>query len=538
MFPPSYKDRAILRGLKRQAIRQLDDHDSHPPDGGKAKSAQTDMTYCYHRCPVHTDAVEPQGVKKGKEKGKGKGEKGDDPQSKKDKGKGGKGKHVEFEESSSSSSEEEESGKKAKEKSKQGSKGEKSRGDKSEKGEKGEKGGKGDGSKKEDKSDPSNEFLTYPWSSPNFSRIAGFTRYPSALGNPKGQIGDKQDRREKSYSSDAVLEQMIESSRRTDEEYIARWLAERESHSQQGAVQWLEGRDTARFKRIQDLNDDMARMKLNLQTYTSHCPLGCQCQSYHRNNVPFPGQALHTPSQFPPYHSHDHRLPAQHGTGYHAAAGGGPFAGHSTSNPSAPLVAHYDENGNLCLQDGTKIAITQTQGFAPLVPFPGSNRPPLQPVGGNGPAAAPARTYQSQPAQQWQSAANQAPAAPGAAFPQQQQPQPQQPVFTSQPAMQQQGGNFNQPMRQQEAEPENRWAGRLFQDDGQSQDGFGNDNIDQGQWGGSNNGGQDQNQGWNGAGGNGGWAGNNANGNRNENGNWGRQNQVSLVRPTPDGRTG
>ena len=499
MFPPSYQDRAILRGLKRQAIRQLKDQGAYSSDDvEKSKSVQTDTSYCYHKCKVHPDIAGPIGGKKGKEKGKGgKGEKGSDTQSKKDKGKSGKGKHVEFQDSEDSSSDDSDDsrpGKKAKGKSK---------GD-------GSKGEKGDKNKKSDKPGQFNDFLSYPWSSPNIGKIAGHSRFPSALGGDRvAPKGDKQDRKDQFSRSDGMIDQMVNSSRQSDEEYIARWLAQREALGQQGAVKWLGDRDVARFKRIQDLNNDLACMKLNINAEKQCCMPGCHCHGAHRRTTSYPGPGLPVPPSSPQPHGADPHARAQrYGAHNDAASDASSFAGHGRPKPRQPFVAaQYDENGILTLPDGTKVGLAGQPGLQ-STPFLPTYRPPLQPMapqpmppqpmppfGGPVPTANQGG-YQGFPAPQpaapppWQPAHNPAPfnnAGPGHTFNPNNNNQQQQPHQLFNPPATQftAAGGFNNPQNQgpppQGPQHERKWGAENALEQ-ESQNGWNNNNNQQQQW--------------------------------------------------------
>ncbi|KAI4148480.1 MAG: hypothetical protein LQ340_005072 [Diploschistes diacapsis] len=506
MFPPSYAERAALRQLKRQGLRQIKQKPSSIPlveekkENNKETKTQTQITYCYHNCPAHPEASAPVGdySKKGKDKGKEMGSKDDERGSKKDKSKGAKEKHVEFEEQNSSSSEDEDTGKKSKTKGKgkgESTKGGKSKSDKGDKGDKGDKTEREDKSKKADKPAPATSVLPYPWSAPILDKIYQGGNL-AALGNKRPS---KDDDRGQPGANDTMYEQMVESPRRHDEEYVACWLNHEWVRNQEDAVKWLGDRDTNRFKKIAHLTHDISCKDRNLHSCLQCYPPGGY---HHARHVSLGAQPLSTPPCSPQHGTCHVKLPAHVSKPKDAVSDSSSST--DKAGPGKPLIAHLDENNNLCLADGTRIITPPIQGFAHPNTYPGLSRPPLQPMADNAQAvhaqtyqylpAAPAHTWQHQPAvpmqaypcqqaappqtcqyqpvaplqtyQQQPAAPPQTyqyqPAAPGQPYLQQPaNPAPNMP--SQQPAMQQTSANFNQPNKDHGYRP-GAWTRALAQD--------------------------------------------------------------------------
>ena len=462
MFPMSYSERAWLRSLKRQALRQNEVDASRPRQEVTTTPTQTNVSYCNHQCPQHSEVAQANGGDGKKTKdGKGK-DGGGEAHPKKDKGKGGKGKgkdkNRDSDDNDSTGSSNDEIEKKP---TKDKGKGGKVKDDKA-KGDKGEKG------KKEEKQSPLNAFLPYPWNSPNFAKIAG---------------GKEQHTTPNTTS----LENAVESARRADEECIMRWLAERDGLYVQDALKWLEERDAARLGRLRNLTSELSALNLNLQSPTIQPPWRLLGPATHP--LPF-NQGLPNVG-----------LPAHHGPYENAPGNDTLMAGRDTS-ANRTLLASYDENTELRLEDGTKVIIKggrAPQGFAPPTLFPGSNRPPLQPVDD----AAGGRVHWSRPAQAWPQ--DQAPPAAGPAYRQDHHPQstdgniyrqnqppapPGRPGFhQSQPRASSGRPRMNQnqaPMQNRPAPDENRkpnkWLNAV-----ESDHGLGGSNVsEEPPWGGSN----------------------------------------------------
>ena len=485
MFPMSYSERAWLRSLKRQALRQAEIDASRSKPEVTTRPTQTNVTYCNHQCPQHSEVPQANGGD-GKKPKDGKGKDGSgEAHSKKDKGKGGKGKgkNRDSDDNDSIGSSDDEVEKKPKDKGKGGKvKEDKAKGDKGDKGDKGEK------SKKGENQSPLNAFLPYPLNSPNFTKIAGSIRHPL-------------ERKEQQHPT---LENAVESARRADEEYIMRWLADSDGSQVQSAVKWLEERDASRLARLLNLTTELSALNLNLQNPFTQSPWRP------------PGPATHPLSfnQGPP----NVGLPAHHGP-YGNAPGNDGFPANRDAGANRTVLASYDENTGLRLEDGTRIIIKgggapqgahqgAPQGFATATPYLGSNRPPLQPVGDAG-----GRVHWRHPAQARPDTQNQAPFAGGPAYRQdhhprstdgngyrqdQQSPAPierpgfhqSQPGRPGRPRMNQQtpiqrngGGrdNFNRPAPDENRKP-NKWADAVEDDHG-----LGESNADEDPpWGGSN----------------------------------------------------
>ncbi|MCJ1324392.1 hypothetical protein MMC10_001054 [Thelotrema lepadinum] len=497
MFPMSYGERAWLRSLKRQALRQSEANESHSKKSASdashskqsesntspakqeevSRQTQTDMSYCYHQCSQHPEVTQSHGGDGKKPKdGKGKDDKGGEAQSKKDKGKGGKGKGKpkDSDDDGSGSSSNDEGDKKPK------GKGGKTKEDKP----KGNKGDKGERSKQGEIQNPLNAFLPYPWNSPNFAEITGSIRRPS------------DGRKEQHPTSHGTsFEHAVESARRADEESVIRWLAERDGSYIQDAMKWLEERDAARLGKLMNLTSELTALNLNLdlQNPTSQIPWGPPGPNNLplRRNVSFagPGGTLHPLSS-------NHGTP-NFGLPYHHGQHGGFPAGQDKRLNT--VVAGYDENTDLRLEDGTKVIIKANQGYAPPVPFPGSSRPPLQPVGDTAggvhwsqPAQARPNT-QNQPAfagrpayQQGQHpgatnghAYRQDRPATSAAGPGFRQNQPQPRMSGARPRF-----DENQPPVQDQNRKPSKWYGNAFESDHGLGDGNGSEKPP---WGGSNN---------------------------------------------------
>ena len=364
MFPLSYKDRALLRCMERERRRLIETENVVEPTNVEAapeasKATQTKITYCAHQCPDHPEVFEPSGGggKKGKDKGKGKGE----PQSKKGKAAKTKKDMDSDEEEQSSSEDDDEKITKGKSKGK----GENSKDTKAGKGDKGKKGGK------ETVADPS---LPYPWSSPNFAKLMGRESF------------SKEDGKEQSgLAKGPTIQDRIEQARRDDEEYALQIMTKNALYSREDLLKWLAERDAARLNKFADLEQELG--VTNAGIHRAHNP---QRHSFDFNSTPGHRRRVSFADSLP-------GLPPRFATQSHAGSDHGSSPGQIHNGPKRPVVVQYDENGHLCLPDGTRVIIPQTQGVTPAIPA----IPTVQSVNAYPTQAPPAQGHLNHPVHAW-----------------------------------------------------------------------------------------------------------------------------------------
>ena len=463
MFPMSYAERALMRSLKRQVLGQNDSNVSHV-GGEVSRNTQTDMSYCYHRCPQHPGVTTPHGGdgKKGKV-GKGKEEKDGESSTKKGKGRG-KEKQKESDDESDSGAASEDENKKSKGKGK-GGKGKEEK----LKVEKGEK------SKKEQTLPTVSPLLPYPWTAPIYSKVVNSSRYPSAMDKEKPS---KEDHKAQPSSFGAALEQAVESGRRADEDYIMRWLTERDGSYVQSALRWLECRDASRFEKLAKLTNELSASNLDGGFGGPQTPSN-------QKHVSFAGPEMPAPQ------------PSPYGPCYFNK----PNTAEQGQVQDNSVFAKNNENSGLRLGHGKGVITNPTHGYVPPSPVLGVDRHPLQPVIGTGGA----QIHWSKPATNWPAAPHQPPHTAGPMLQQTQAPaQMAQPAFqrsqnsvqAAQPTFQQsqvpmqatgpafnptqtpmaavqgQGGNLNHPVANENQHPK-KWASPFENDNGNA-NGFNN----------------------------------------------------------------
>ena len=316
LFPPSWRDRAYLRSLHRDVLRQTVteaeasggnksvvtipsdlDKKTEPESKADKKVGQPTETHCCHGCFHHQH--------EGKKSDKNQESKAKDGKKNKKHNKKNDGNSNDASENDSKDSSDED--------------GTKQKGKKDKAPVTHDKGGKGKKTNDSDFKVPDTlkSFLPYPFTSPNAHNFWGHSNFQRPF--PETPAIENHN------STGWNFDHKLEAARRADEKYMWNQLSEQEQSVQRGSFQWLAERDIRRQAKLTQAVHDLGA--LSLDPSVGRRPLGLMTALYGAQNQ----QNVH------------------HGT--NGMLGGLPIN-------SASLQAFVDQYGNIRLWDGTMVVLS------------------------------------------------------------------------------------------------------------------------------------------------------------------------------------